>query len=102
LISEDIVAEINQVLTYPKIERIYQTTELGKNELISQVLKNAKFVEVTSKVNVILEHACDNKFLECALDSKADYIVSGDKHVLKVVAFGKIKILSVRDFLELI
>ena len=70
--------------------------------MISQVQKIAKFVEVTSKVNVILEHACDNKFLDCALDSKADYIVSGDKHLLKVVAYKKIKILSVSDFLELI
>jgi uncharacterized protein len=101
-ISEQIIEEINQVLAYPKIARIYQTTTVGKNELMQQVLKIGKIVKVTSKVEVIEAHASDNKFLECALDSKADYVVSGDKHLLNVVAFRKIKIVSVSGFLELI
>lgn len=96
------MAEINQVLAYPKIARIYQTTAVGKDELIQQVLKIGKIVKVTSKVDVITEHASDNKFLECALDSKADYVVSGDRHLLNVVAFRKIRMVSVSGFLELI
>ncbi len=93
---------MNLVLVYPKIARIYQTTAVGKDELIQQVLKIGKLVTVTSKVDVIQEHASDNKFLECALDAKADYVVSGDKHILNVVAYGKIKMVSVSGFLELI
>lgn len=70
--------------------------------MIEQVLKIAKFVEVTKKVEVILEHPADNKFVECALAAQADYIVSGDKHVLKVGIYKDIKMISVSNFLKLI
>ena len=96
------MAEISQVLAYPKLEKIYQTTILHKEDLIEQVLKIAKFVKVKDKVQVIHEHSADNKFLECALAAKADYIISGDKHLLNVVAYKKIKMLLASDFLKLI
>jgi putative PIN family toxin of toxin-antitoxin system len=102
LISEDITAEISQVLTYPKLQTIYQTTEIHRADLIEQVLRIAKFVEVTKKVEVIKDHPADNKFVECALAAKADYIVSGDNHVLKTAAYKETKMLSVNDFLKLI
>ena len=70
--------------------------------MIEQILKTAKFVKVTNKLQVIKEHPADNKFLECAIAAKADYVVSGDKHLLKIEAYKKIKILSVNDFLRLI
>jgi uncharacterized protein len=94
------VAEINQVLDYAKIKKIYQDTPVHKQDLVEQVLKIAKFAQVFSKVEVINEHAADNKFLECASASKADYIVSGDKHVLNVSSYKKTKILTVNDFLK--
>jgi putative PIN family toxin of toxin-antitoxin system len=96
------VAEISQVLTYPKLQRIYQATELRREDLIEQVLKTAKFVKVTNKLEVIQEHPADNKFIECALAAKAQYIVSGDKHVLRVDAYKRIKMLNASDFLKLI
>ena len=70
--------------------------------MIEQILKIVKFVKVTNKLEVIQEHPADNKFLECALAAKANYIVSGDKHLLKVVSYKKLKILSVNNFLQLI
>ena len=100
-ISEEIVAEISQVLAYPKIERIYKT-ELRRQDLIEQVLKIAKFVKATTKVEVVSEHPADNKFLECALAANASHIVSGDKHLLKVVSYKKIQVSPVSDFLALI
>ncbi len=101
LISEDIVAEIAEVLTYPKLEKIY-SPKLRRKHMIEQVLKIAKLVKVKSRVKVIEEHPADNKFLECALSAKANYIVSGDKHVLKVLSYKQIKMLSVSDFLKLL
>ena len=70
--------------------------------MIEQVLRIAKFVEVANKLEVIQEHPADNKILECALAAKADYIVSGDKHLLNVGAYKKTKIVSTNDFLDLL
>ncbi|MCL4429411.1 MAG: putative toxin-antitoxin system toxin component, PIN family [Candidatus Bathyarchaeota archaeon] len=98
-ISESIAAEIGEVLAYPKLEKIYRQ-ELRREDLVAQVLKNAKFVKAPSKVQIIQEHPADNKFLDCALAADADCVVSGDKHLLKVVSFKKTKILTVSDFLK--
>ena len=86
---------------YPKLEKIYRD-QLNHEDLIEQVLKIAKFLKPTSKVQVIKEHPANNSVLECALAACADYIVSGDKHLLKVASFEKTKLLSVNGFLKLI
>ena len=92
--SEGIVGEISQVLAYPKLAKICQAECLLHEELIEAVLKVVKFVEVTKKVNVVVEHPADDKFIECALAARADYIVSGDKHLLKVGSYKKTQIVS--------
>ena len=100
--SEEIVDEISQVLTYSKLKKVYQTEGLLHQDMIEALLKVSKFVKVTRKVNVVLEHPADDKFIDCALAAKADYIVSGDKHLLKVGCYRKTQILSVNEFLKLI
>ena len=57
--------------------------------MIELVLKIEEFVQAPTKVHVIQEHPADNKFLDCTLEGNADYIVSGDKHLLRVVCFNK-------------
>ena len=42
----------------------------------------------------------DDRVLECAITGKADYIVSGDRHLLKLGAYQGIPILSVRQFMD--
>jgi len=42
----------------------------------------------------------DDRVLECAVAAQADFILSGDKHLLTLGSFGKIPILAPGDFLE--
>jgi len=65
--SEEIIREISQVLTYPKLAKVFQAEGLRHEDLIEAVLKNVKFVKVTQKVNVVLEHPADDKFIDYAL-----------------------------------
>ena len=99
--SEQIVREINQTLAYPRLREIYEGAGIGRDELIEAVLRVAKMVEVTKKIELIQEDPADNKFLECALDAKADYIVSGDGHLLRIGQYQRIQILTVRQFTKL-
>lgn len=41
----------------------------------------------------------DDRVLECAVAARADFILSGDKHLLNLKSFGKIPILTPGDFL---
>jgi putative PIN family toxin of toxin-antitoxin system len=102
IISEEIVREISQVLNYPKLKKVYETGGLGHEALIAAVFKIVRFVKVTNSVKIVLEHPADDKFIECALETKAKYLVSGDKHLLKVGEYKKIQIVSVNDFLQVL
>jgi putative PIN family toxin of toxin-antitoxin system len=42
----------------------------------------AVMVEPTQALNVIKEDQSDNGYLECAIEGTAQYIISGDKHLL--------------------
>ena len=100
--SEEIVREISQVLNYPKLRKVYEAEGMCHEELIEAVLKIVRFVQVTRRVKVVLEHPEDDKFIECALEAKADYVVSGDKHLLNVGNYKKIQVVSVNEFLRVL
>jgi len=53
------------------------------------------------KVDVVKEDADDNKIIECALESKSEYIISYDKHLLKLKEFQGIKIIQPEEALRL-
>jgi predicted nucleic acid-binding protein len=50
----------------------------------------------------MIAHTSDNKFLACALEAKADYIVSGDPHLTELETFKGIPIVIPRAFFELL
>ena len=100
-ISEEIVMEINRVLTYDKIAKIYRVEGLPREQLVEMVLKIAKFIKVAKQINAVFAHPAEDKVIECAVAAKADYIVSGDKHLLELTSHKKTKILAVSEFLSI-
>lgn len=59
-------------------------------------------VSPSKKEDVISKDPDDNRILECALEAKADYIVSGDKkHLLSLKNFKGIPIISAKEFLDI-
>ena len=46
------------------------------------------------KVNKITKDPDDNRVLECAVESSADFIVSGDSHLLELGSFKGIRIMN--------
>jgi|SRR5579872_6756275 len=60
----------------------------------------AQVVRPHMALNVIKDDPDDNRVLECAVQGRADYIVSGDRrHLLKLGAYESIPIITVRQFL---
>lgn len=49
---------------------------------------------------VVREDPDDDRVLECAVAGEADYMVSGDRHLLKLGSYGGIPILTVRQFMD--
>jgi putative PIN family toxin of toxin-antitoxin system len=100
LVSKEILSEISRVLCYPKIKKRHGLNSAQIKALITDYSKIAALVKTRQEFNVIEEDPTDNKFLECAFFGKADFIISGDEHLLKLKRFRKIPIISPREFLD--
>jgi len=98
--SEEILSELARVLTYKKIENILKQAGTDGRTALETISRKLKIVKTDVKINVVEADPSDNRILECAISSRSDYIVSGDKHLLSLKKFKNIKILSAREFLE--
>jgi putative PIN family toxin of toxin-antitoxin system len=72
-------------------------------DVIRRIREKAIEVHPKRKVLLIKEKRDDNRILECALEGKARYIISGDKrHLLPLKKYRGIKILSPGEFLRVV
>jgi len=74
-----------------------------RDELIKAAIKHiantAKVIKPSIKINMLADEP-DNRILECA-QGAAEIIVTGDKHLLDLVAFEGIKTIRIADILKL-
>ena len=95
LLSSDMEKELIRVMGYSKFG-------LSSKEIppfIRNLRGHTEPVTTTSKVSAIDADPADNIFLECAADGEADYIISGDKHLLDLGSYKGIHILKAKEFL---
>lgn len=60
----------------------------------------AEIVAPDEELNVVDDDPDDDKFLEVAVTADADYVVSGDQHLLDIDSFRGIDIVTPRAFYE--
>lgn len=99
-LSADILEEIEEVLEQEKLEGPIARSGQSVNMVMNKIYSMASIVNPKVKVRRVKEDPDDNKFLECAVECKADYIISGDKHLLDLGEHGGIKIVLASQFLE--
>ena len=97
LISSEILKEYIRVLFYRKFNL---TRKEIRYIIEEELLPYTHSVKVKTKINVVEEDFEDNKFVSLAIDGKAKFIVSGDKHLLKLKKIQGIKLVSVKEFLK--
>lgn len=98
LLSKEILEEYIKVLSYKKFEL---SDKIIKRIIYEELLPYTKNIKVKKRINIIEEDPSDNIFLECALEGRANYIISGDKHLLQLKQYKSIKIISFREFIKL-
>lgn len=73
--------------------------EIEKVEKTIQALgKLAKIVKPAETYRIVKADPSDDKIIECAEESKADYIVTGDKHLLQLKRWKRVRIIKPSDF----
>lgn len=97
LTSTQIEEELIRVLGYPKFG-------LTAQEILPIIIDYRLYtfkIQINTRLDIIKEDPTDNIFLECAQNGKADYIISGDHHLLDLKTYLKIPIVRPKDFLNL-
>ena len=96
IISKDILEE------YDRVGKILakQFPSIELQPFIDLVTVTAEMVPSIRLTEPICEDPDDDMFIACALAAKCKCIISGDKHLLKMSGFRKIKVLSPRAFVD--
>jgi uncharacterized protein len=97
LVSRAMLLEVARVLAYPKFRL---STERIRSLLEAGYLPFVETVEVRSRTRIVKSDPSDDEFLACAQAGKADFVVSGDAHLLALRTHGGIPIVSPAGFLE--
>lgn len=96
-VSDDILSEVERVLRRPKFgwpqERI--------DNAIREISVFTEHVEPKQRIDIVTEDPTDNRILDCATASSSEYLVSGDKHLLKVGKYQGVKIVPPAEFIEI-
>lgn len=86
--SQEILLELQG-----KLESKFSFSTAVVVSFISRLEESAEIIRPTVKLNIIDRDPDDNKILECALEAKADLIISSDKDLLVLKEWSQIKII---------
>ena len=94
--------EILRVLHRDYIYTKYNITEEIIDDISTFLYEGTALTEDRYAVSKVKKDMEDNKFIACALEGEADYIVSGDKHLLGLKYYRGIQIVDARGFLKIL
>ena len=83
-LSEPILEEYYRVLEYDEIKEKIKNKEINMKQSVLRISLISEIIEVKSKIDIIKDDPEDNKIIECAVDGNVNYIISKDKHLLKI------------------
>lgn len=95
-ISGSMLEEIKGVLE----SKIFRFSPQMTHAIIQELISLSEFVNPEMNIGAIKEDPDDNRILECACEFGADFIISGDSHLLEIGRYKDIKIMNSADFLQ--
>lgn len=104
LTSEFIVAEVEEILARRHIQRKYQdqVTASKRVQVIASLRALATMVQVQSDLSGVVADPDDAEVLATAADGFAEYLVTGDRHLLALGTYKAIQIVTPTQFLDIL
>lgn len=94
--TEEIFNEYSGVLSRKKFRSLDQASV---KKALLYIKQKSLWVVPSTRINIIKIDPEDNKFLECASEAKADYLITGNKKHFIMNHYEKTRTMSPRDFL---
>lgn len=92
--SRPLLAELGRILTDK-----FGWDPGRAEEAVAQVARIGAVVEPTERIRLIEEDPADDRVLEAASEGRAEVIVSGDRHLLRLGSWRQIRIRKASAFL---
>jgi len=102
LVSPAILEEIVRVLEYPKIARFHRWPRPRVEEFVAEFGYLGIMTPGDLRLDIVRDDPSDNRYLECAVEGMADYLVSGDQDLLEVQEYAGVLIVTPKTFLDLL
>lgn len=101
VVSLAIIEELQRVLFYPKVRKYINLTDIQLNHWVEALIVRSHIVEPRFNYDtLVLEDPDDDRYLIAAIESKASYLITGDRHLLDLSS-NLIKILTAREFFDM-
>jgi uncharacterized protein len=101
LISPANLTELRRVLAYPKIRKRLDYTDTQIEAFVTFLEQSFIVLTPLTEVRAVLADSDDDKFVALALAGEAQYIISGDDHLLRIGQYEGVTILKPAAFLFL-
>ena len=100
VVSDALLRELYEVFHYPKILVRHGWSEAQMRSFVGELAQYAIRTPGALTLTVIEDDPADNRYLECAVEGGADFLVTGDQLLLTLGAYQGITILTPRAFLD--
>ncbi|PKP24242.1 MAG: putative toxin-antitoxin system toxin component, PIN family [Bacteroidetes bacterium HGW-Bacteroidetes-2] len=95
--SDELIEEFVDVIRRPKFKKYFSKNDIEK---ILQIFDQfGELVKVKSSIQICRDKK-DNFLLNLSVDSKANYLITGDKDLLILEKIENTKIITFTDFIE--
>lgn len=102
VVSPTLLEEVLKVLHRPHIKNKYYLTDEEIEEYVLLLRRYALITPGKVTTKVVVDDPDDDMIIACAVEAKADYIVSGDLHLLDLKEYQGILIIRASDFLQIL
>lgn len=102
VLSRALADEYTRALSKPKATKTHQMDDFTVRRYVRQLEQASEMVEPASTRRVVQKDADDDAVVACAVAGGADFIVTGDRHLLDMRVHSGIHIVTPAMFLSLL
>lgn len=95
--SDETFQELSEVLQRPKFDKFISVQT--RRIFLEEIQEVASFYEILQKTDICRDPK-DNKFLDVALASHTEYLITGDEDLLVLESIGNTAIITPRNFVD--
>jgi putative PIN family toxin of toxin-antitoxin system len=100
--SPAILDECRRSLAYPRVRRRLRLSPAEVDAWMDAFTLIADVVPGERSASVVAADPDDDKYFAAAIEGRASFVVSGDRHVLDVGVYEGVRAVTPRDFLALL